>query len=119
MELVLDANGDAASRLIDIQLTGEEASRAYHDMIAQLVRILSCDLIHGDIVGPYNVLWGPPARRSSIFRKLSLRRTTVARSSSSFATPETSSAISPISIVASTRAAATQRKSGGHTCAGS
>jgi RIO kinase 1 len=57
MELVLDGQGNAARRLIDTDLTVGEANAAYHDMIAQLVRILSCDLIHGDL-SPYNVLWG-------------------------------------------------------------
>src|SRR5271169_5277614 len=56
MELVLDSEGDPAKRIIDTHLTVNEANAAYHDMIAQLVRILSCDLIHGDL-SPYNVLW--------------------------------------------------------------
>jgi RIO kinase 1 len=57
MELVLDAHGDAAPRLIDVQISPAEANAAYRDMLRQLVRILSCDLIHGDL-SPYNVLWG-------------------------------------------------------------
>jgi RIO kinase 1 len=57
MELVLDAEGEAAPRLIDVGLTPEQANAAYRDMLAQLVRILSCELIHGDL-SPYNVLWG-------------------------------------------------------------
>src|SRR5580700_7079777 len=56
MELVLDAHGEPAKRIIDTHLTVEDANLAYHDMVAQLVRILSCDLIHGDL-SPYNVLW--------------------------------------------------------------
>jgi RIO kinase 1 len=56
MELVLDADGNAAKRVIDTDLTVSQANLAYHDMITQLVRILSCDLIHGDL-SPYNVLW--------------------------------------------------------------
>src|SRR5580693_3831374 len=56
MELVLDAEGNAARRLIDTDLTAAQARAAYHDMLTQLVRILSCDLIHGDL-SPYNVLW--------------------------------------------------------------
>jgi len=56
MELVLDGEGNAARRLIDTDLTVAQANAAYHDMVAQLVRILSCDLIHGDL-SPYNVLW--------------------------------------------------------------
>jgi RIO kinase 1 len=57
MELVLDAEGEAAPRLIDVGLTPQQANAAYMDMLGQLVRILSCELIHGDL-SPYNVLWG-------------------------------------------------------------
>jgi RIO kinase 1 len=56
MQLVLGPDGQAAPRLIDSELSVEEANTAYHDMLTQLVRILSCDLIHGDL-SPYNVLW--------------------------------------------------------------
>jgi RIO kinase 1 len=56
MELVLDDGGEPAPRLIDAPLTVEQANAAYHDMLTQLVRILACDLIHGDL-SPYNVLW--------------------------------------------------------------
>ncbi|HWA71607.1 MAG TPA: RIO1 family regulatory kinase/ATPase [Polyangiaceae bacterium] len=56
MELVLGENGYAAPRLIDTQLSADQANRAYHDMLTQLVRMLCCDLIHGDL-SPYNVLW--------------------------------------------------------------
>jgi RIO kinase 1 len=56
MELVLDTEGNAAKRLIDTTLTVAQARAGYHDMVAQLVRILACDLIHGDL-SPYNVLW--------------------------------------------------------------
>jgi RIO kinase 1 len=57
MELVLAESGDIAPRLIDVRLSSEQACAAYNDMITQLVRILCCDLIHGDL-SPYNVLWG-------------------------------------------------------------
>lgn len=57
MELVVDASGVTARRLIDTTLSVEEANAAYHDMLTQLVRMLACDLIHGDL-SPYNVLWG-------------------------------------------------------------
>ena len=56
MELVLDAAGNTAPRLIDVTLTAEEANAGYHDMLGQLVRMLHCELIHGDL-SPYNVLW--------------------------------------------------------------
>jgi len=57
MELVVDAEGVTARRLIDTVLSVEQANAAYHDMLTQLVRMLACDLIHGDL-SPYNVLWG-------------------------------------------------------------
>jgi RIO kinase 1 len=57
MELVLGPDGSAARRIIDTTLTPAQANAAYHDMVGQLVRILACDLIHGDL-SPYNVLWG-------------------------------------------------------------
>lgn len=56
MELVRGADGEAAARLIDTDLSPEQAHSSYMDMLSQLVRILSCDLIHGDL-SPYNVLW--------------------------------------------------------------
>jgi len=56
MDLVVDAEGVTARRLIDTTLSAEQAHAAYHDMLVQLVRMLSCDLIHGDL-SPYNVLW--------------------------------------------------------------
>ncbi len=56
MELVLDADGNAARRVIDVDLSAAQANAAYHDMVSQLVRLLACDLIHGDL-SPYNVLW--------------------------------------------------------------
>jgi RIO kinase 1 len=56
MELVLDAAGNTAPRLIDVALTPEQANAGYHDMLTQLVRMLNCELIHGDL-SPYNVLW--------------------------------------------------------------
>ena len=56
MELVCDAAGNTAPRLIDVALTPQQANAGYHDMLTQLVRMLSCELIHGDL-SPYNVLW--------------------------------------------------------------
>ena len=56
MELVRGADGQAAPRLIDTEISPAQARSAYLDMLSQLVRILSCDLIHGDL-SPYNVLW--------------------------------------------------------------
>jgi RIO kinase 1 len=57
MQLVLDADGVPAPRLIDVQLTKEAAAEAYADLRQQAVKMLCCDLIHGDL-SPYNVLLG-------------------------------------------------------------
>ena len=58
MDLIVDADGDAAPRLNDIELTAAEA-RDYHQvMLREVVRMLSAGLIHGDL-SEYNVLLGP------------------------------------------------------------
>ena len=57
MKLVLDAEGHPAPRLIEAQLTPEQARAFYEDLRAQVVKMLSADLIHGDL-SPYNVLLG-------------------------------------------------------------
>jgi RIO kinase 1 len=55
MELVTDADGNAAPRLDDVALT-EAQARAYHRiLIDQVVRMLCAGLIHGDL-SEYNVL---------------------------------------------------------------
>lgn len=55
MELIADADGKAAPRLDDITLT-EEQARDYHGrVIAEIVRMLSAGLIHGDL-SEFNVL---------------------------------------------------------------
>lgn len=58
MELVVDANGDAAPRLNDVHLEPEEA-REYHSFIIhQIVLMLCAGLVHGDL-SEFNVLLGP------------------------------------------------------------
>jgi RIO kinase 1 len=57
MELVADAEGQPAPRLVDALLTPELASEFYRDLRQQAVRILCCDLIHGDL-SAYNILLG-------------------------------------------------------------
>jgi RIO kinase 1 len=57
MELVVDAHGHPAPRLVDARIAREEAVPLYADLRAQAVRMLGCDLIHGDL-SPYNVLLG-------------------------------------------------------------
>ncbi len=55
MELIADADGKAAPRLDDVTLTPEQA-RDYHGrVIAEVVRMLSTGLIHGDL-SEFNVL---------------------------------------------------------------
>ncbi len=58
MELVTDAEGFSAPRLGEVELTAEQA-RDYHAVLMrQVVRMLCCGLIHGDL-SQYNVLVGP------------------------------------------------------------
>jgi len=58
MELVTDAEGFSAPRLGEVELTADDA-RAYHAvLVRQVVRMLCCGLIHGDL-SAYNVLVGP------------------------------------------------------------
>lgn len=57
MELVLGPDGGPAPRLVEAQLTRDEAAAIYEDLRGQMVRMLCCDLIHGDL-SPYNVLLG-------------------------------------------------------------
>jgi RIO kinase 1 len=57
MELVTDAEGFSAPRLGEVELTPQQA-RDYHAvLIRQVVLMLCCGLIHGDL-SPYNVLVG-------------------------------------------------------------
>jgi RIO kinase 1 len=57
MEVVVDAHGHPAPRLIDAQVPAEQAAAMYADLRKQAVGMLACDLIHGDL-SPYNVLVG-------------------------------------------------------------
>jgi RIO kinase 1 len=55
MELVTDADGDAAPRMNDVALTPESA-RAHHAMLLlQVVRMLCAGVVHGDL-SEFNVL---------------------------------------------------------------
>ncbi|ROZ61813.1 PA4780 family RIO1-like protein kinase [Ramlibacter sp. WS9] len=57
MELVTDAEGDAAPRINDVALTADEA-RAHHAMLLlQVVRMLCAGVVHGDL-SEFNVLLG-------------------------------------------------------------
>jgi len=55
MELVRDADGHPAPRLIEVALEREAVLGIYADLVAQIISMLCCDLIHGDL-SPYNIL---------------------------------------------------------------
>lgn len=57
MEVVVDAAGRPAPRLIDAEVTVEQAAGLYAGLRSQVVKMLCCDLVHGDL-SPYNVLLG-------------------------------------------------------------
>lgn len=57
MELVVDEAGHPAPRLVDARVARERAAALYADLRGQAIRMLTCDLIHGDL-SPYNVLLG-------------------------------------------------------------
>ncbi len=57
MDLVVDAEGNAAPRLNDVSLTPERAREYHAFMLSQIVRMLCAGLIHGDL-SEYNVLVG-------------------------------------------------------------
>lgn len=58
MELVTDADGYSAPRLGEVELTPEQAREFHAVLVRQVVRMLCCGLIHGDL-SEYNVLVGP------------------------------------------------------------
>jgi len=55
MELVVDAEGDAAPRLNDVAFTADEARRHHATLIAEVVRMLCAGVIHGDL-SEFNIL---------------------------------------------------------------
>ncbi|MEG2804696.1 PA4780 family RIO1-like protein kinase [Stenotrophomonas sp.] len=58
MELVTDADGFSAARLGEVELEADQARQFHQVLVRQVVRMLCCGLIHGDL-SPYNVLVGP------------------------------------------------------------
>ena len=58
MELVTDADGYSAPRLGEVELTADQARDFHAVLVRQVVRMLCCGLIHGDL-SHYNVLVGP------------------------------------------------------------
>ena len=57
MELVTDGDGRPAPRMIDVAIEPGAAIGVYADLVAQIISMLCCDLIHGDL-SPYNILAG-------------------------------------------------------------
>jgi RIO kinase 1 len=57
MDLVTDADGEVAPRLIDVAMTPDEARQVHKLLIGEVVKMLCAGLIHGDL-SEYNVLLG-------------------------------------------------------------
>lgn len=57
MELVTDAQGDAAPRLNDVEFTAEQARTHHHTLMMEVVRMLCAGIVHGDL-SEYNILVG-------------------------------------------------------------
>lgn len=57
MELVSDAQGNAAPRLNDIEFTEEDALIHHQTLLKEVVRMLSAGIVHGDL-SEFNILFG-------------------------------------------------------------
>ena len=55
MELVADADGDAAPRLNDVLFEPEDARRHHASLLAEVVRMLCAGVVHGDL-SEFNIL---------------------------------------------------------------
>ena len=55
MELVTDANGDAAPRLNDVEFTPGQARAHHAALIAEVIRMLCAGVVHGDL-SEFNIL---------------------------------------------------------------
>ncbi len=55
MELVANADGDAAPRINDVVFTPEEALRHHTSLLAEVVRMLCAGVVHGDL-SEFNIL---------------------------------------------------------------
>jgi len=57
MELIADAAGDVAPRLVDLTLTEAEAEAMHAQLLTEVVRMLCAGVVHGDL-SDFNVLMG-------------------------------------------------------------
>ena len=57
MELVCDAQGDAAPRLNDMAFTPDEARAHHATLVREVVRMLAAGVVHGDL-SEFNILVG-------------------------------------------------------------
>jgi RIO kinase 1 len=57
MELVTDANGDAAPRLNDVAFSPEQARAHHATLLGEVVRMLGAGIVHGDL-SEFNILLG-------------------------------------------------------------
>jgi len=55
MELVTDANGNAAPRLNDVEFSAEEARAHHRTLLKEVVRMLCAGIVHGDL-SEFNIL---------------------------------------------------------------
>ncbi|MFE8647098.1 PA4780 family RIO1-like protein kinase [Sphingomonas sp. NCPPB 2930] len=55
MELVTDADGDAAPRLNDVVFSPEDARRHHASLLVEVVRMLAAGVVHGDL-SEFNIL---------------------------------------------------------------
>ncbi len=57
MELVTDAEGNAAPRLNDVELSAAYATELHDALVREVVRMLAAGIVHGDL-SEYNILLG-------------------------------------------------------------
>ena len=57
MELVTDAQGNAAPRLNDVEFTPEDACAHHYTLLKEVVRMLCAGIVHGDL-SEFNILLG-------------------------------------------------------------
>jgi RIO kinase 1 len=61
MELVADADGDAAPRLNDVAFTRRRGAHHHATLVREVVRMLCAGVVHGDL-SEFNILLAPTAR---------------------------------------------------------